>query len=88
MGEVPPDQQGRSDRQFTREPAVGCLIGKVRSRGPKRTLHPKMCALALGCVHGTGRSLRVVIVRAFLAGLAVRGVGFMTGPRSLEELVA
>ena len=35
LGDVPPDQQGSSERQFTCDPAVGCIIGKVRSWGPK-----------------------------------------------------
>jgi hypothetical protein len=26
LGEVPPDKQGRSDRQFTRDPAIGNLL--------------------------------------------------------------
>ena len=33
-GEDPPDQQGRSDRQFTRDPAIGNIIGRARSEGP------------------------------------------------------
>jgi hypothetical protein len=47
-----------------------------------------MSALALGCVHGTGSSPLVAMGRAFFADLAVGGVRFMTGPRSLEELVS
>jgi hypothetical protein len=38
MGELLPDQQGRSDRQLTSDPAIGNNAGKARSRGPKPPL--------------------------------------------------
>lgn len=34
LGELPPDQQGKSDRQFPGDPAIGSIIGRVRSGGP------------------------------------------------------
>lgn len=36
MGELPPDQQGRSDGQSSRAPAIGNIIGAARSWGPDR----------------------------------------------------
>lgn len=33
-GELPPNQQGGSDRQFTRDAAIGNIIGRARSWGP------------------------------------------------------
>ena len=38
MGEVPPDQKGRCDRQFPSDPAIGNNIGRARSWGPKRSI--------------------------------------------------
>jgi hypothetical protein len=35
MGELLPDQQGRSDRQLTSDPAIGNIIGRTRSWGPE-----------------------------------------------------
>jgi len=35
LGEVPPDQQGRSDRQFPSDPAIGNIMGRARSWGPQ-----------------------------------------------------
>jgi hypothetical protein len=37
MGEVLPDQPGRSDRKFTSDLAIGSIIGSARSWGPKQT---------------------------------------------------
>lgn len=34
MGDVPPDQQGRSDWQFPSDPAIGNIIGRARGLGP------------------------------------------------------
>lgn len=38
MGEVLPDQPGRSDRKFTSDLAIGSIIGTACSWGPKRPL--------------------------------------------------
>lgn len=47
LGEVPPDQQGRSDRQFMRDAAIGNNAGKARSgphscRSPSKLGGPKI----------------------------------------------
>jgi hypothetical protein len=33
LGDLPPDQQGKKERQFTRDPAIGNIIGWARSWG-------------------------------------------------------
>ena len=38
VGEVLPDQEGRSDRQFPSDPAIGNIIGWARSWGPFATV--------------------------------------------------
>ena len=38
LGEVLPDQEGRSDRQFPSDPAIGNIIGWARSWGPFATV--------------------------------------------------
>lgn len=35
LGELLPDRQGRSDRQFPSDPAIGNIIRRARSWGPK-----------------------------------------------------
>jgi len=37
MGDVPPEQQGRRDRQFPSDPASRSNAGRTRSRGPRQT---------------------------------------------------
>ncbi len=34
MGELPPDQQGKGERQFLSDAAIGNIIGRARSWGP------------------------------------------------------
>ena len=55
LGEVLPDQQGRSDRQFPSDPAIGNCIGGARSRGPLRSLPSGVVSIGL---HEGRRGLR------------------------------
>jgi hypothetical protein len=50
LGEVPPDQKGRSDRQFTGDPAIGSITGSVRSWGPEADIELALTSTDSGVV--------------------------------------
>ena len=60
MGEVAPDQQGRSDRQFACDPAIGNIrSGSVKS-GPKTA--GRVASLRRLKNHGAGQTTRNALV--------------------------
>ena len=90
LGEVPPDQPGRSHRQFPSDPATGSIIGRVRSRGPywqyASSVLSRGLKVSLKILSGRGAALITQAIKrpgADAAFLLLLGVGL---DQLVEEL--